>query len=151
MAENRVAAAEADRQLPVGGDIFLDHIGHFVRDPQAASRALARAGFAPTPVYVQVNPDGTPTGTGNVTCMFSRGYIEVLFKTADTPLGLEFAAAVAEHPGLHLVAFSVVDGAKAHQRVADAGFPMRPLVQFLKGCEWRFPYANKPGVANRHT
>ena len=84
---DRASAAEADRQLPVGGEIFLDHVGHFVRDPEAASRALARAGFAPTPVSVQANPDGTPTGTGNVTAMFSRGYIEVLFKTADTPLG----------------------------------------------------------------
>ena len=47
---------EADRQLPIGGEIFLDHVGHFVRDPQAASAALARAGFAPTPVSVQIQP-----------------------------------------------------------------------------------------------
>ena len=32
--------AQANRQLPLGEEIFLDHIGHFVRDPQAASRAL---------------------------------------------------------------------------------------------------------------
>lgn len=132
VAENRAAAAEADRQLPVGGEIFLDHIGHFVRDPQAASRALARAGFAPTPVSVQVNPDGTPTGTGNVTCMFSRGYIEVLFKTADTPLGLEFEAALTAHSGVHLVAFSVADAEAAHARLAKAGFAMRPLAQFQR-------------------
>src|SRR5438552_1709352 len=80
------------RRLPVGEEIFLDHVGHFVREPQSASRALMRAGFAPTPVSVQVNPDrngGAPrlTGTGNVTAMFSRGYVEALFKTADTPLG----------------------------------------------------------------
>ena len=50
-----------------------------------ATRSCA-AGFAPTPVSVQVNPDGTPTGTGNVTAMFARGYVEVLFKTAETPL-----------------------------------------------------------------
>ena len=84
------AEPAADRQLPVGGEIFLDHVGHFVRDPQAAAQALARAGFAPAPLSVQVNPDpagGPPqlTGTGNVTAMFARGYIEVLFKTADTP------------------------------------------------------------------
>ena len=54
---------EADRQLPRGDEIFLDHVGHFVADVEAAGRALARAGFAPTPVSVQVNPDpvdGTP-------------------------------------------------------------------------------------------
>ena len=135
MAENRASGGEADRQLPVGGEIFLDHIGHFVRDPQAASHALARAGFAPTPVSVQVNPDGTPTGTGNVTCMFSRGYMEVLFKTADTPLGLEFQAALSEHAGVHLVAFSVTDAEGAHARLAQAGFPMRPLVQFQRSVE----------------
>ena len=135
MAEIRAAAAEADWQLPVGTEIFLDHIGHFVRNPQAASRALARAGFAPTPVSVQVNADGTPTGTGNVTCMFSRGYIEVLFKTADTPLGLEFAAALSEHAGVHLAAFSVADAEAAHARLTQAGFRMRPLVQFQRPVE----------------
>ena len=63
------AKSEADRQLPIADEIFLDHVGHFVRDPEAAIRALARAGFAPTPVSIQVNPapDGAPrlTGTGN--------------------------------------------------------------------------------------
>src|SRR5712692_2566478 len=49
--------SEADRQLPLAGEIFLDHVGHFVRDPDAASRALARVGFAPTPASVQINPD----------------------------------------------------------------------------------------------
>ncbi|MBX9844403.1 MAG: VOC family protein [Xanthobacteraceae bacterium] len=139
MAENRAAAeeapSEADRQLPVGGEIFLDHIGHFVHDPQTASRALARAGFAPTPVSVQVNPDGTPTGTGNVTCMFGRGYMEVLFKTADTPLGLEFEAALSAHSGVHLAAFAVADAEGAHARLTKAGFAMRPLVQFQRPVE----------------
>jgi hypothetical protein len=135
VAENRAAAEGADRQLPVGGEIFLDHIGHFVRDPQAASRALARAGFAPTPVSVQVNPDGTPTGTGNVTCMFSRGYMEVLFKTADTPLGMEFEASLSGHAGVHLAAFSVADAEGAHARLTQAGFAMRPLVQFQRPVE----------------
>src|SRR5262245_44790337 len=76
------ARPEADRQLPLGEEIFLDHVGHFVRDPDAASRALARAGFAPTPVSIQVNPapDGSErlTGTGNVTAMLAGGYIEAL-------------------------------------------------------------------------
>src|SRR3979490_1803787 len=41
-----------DPQLPIADEIFLDHVGHFVRDPDAATRALARAGFAPTPVSI---------------------------------------------------------------------------------------------------
>ena len=127
-----VTTHEADRQLPVGDEIFLDHVGHFVRDPDAASAALARLGFAPAPKSVQYNPDGTLVGTGNVTAMFSRGYIEVLFKTVDTPLAREFDASLDAYVGIHLAAFSVVDGAKAHARVAAAGFAMRPLVQFSR-------------------
>src|SRR5215468_7171718 len=122
-----------DRQLPREGEIFLDHVGHFVPDPEAASHALARAGFAPTPASIQSNPDpagGAPrlTGTGNVTAMFARGYIEVLFKTADTPLGRELDAALARYHGVHLAAFSVADAAAAHERLAGAGFRTQPLV-----------------------
>ena len=114
-----------------------------MRDAGAASRALARAGFAPTPQSVQSNPDGTPTGTGNVTAMFSRGYIEVLFKTADTPLGREFDLALAGHAGVHLAAFSVADAEGAHRRLTEAGFAMRPLVQFQRPVET----VTGPGVA----
>src|SRR5262245_5675525 len=128
----RTETAEADRQLPLGEEIFLDHVGHFVPDREAAGRALARCGFAPTPVSVQVNPDGTPTGTGNVCAMFARGYIEVLFKTAATPLAAELDISMARYPGVHLSAFAVADAAKAHARLAAAGFALRPLVHFQR-------------------
>src|SRR5215216_6827831 len=98
---------EVDRQLPIGDEIFLDHIGHFVRDAASARDALVRAGFAPTPVSIQVTQHGGPTGTGNITAMLRRGYIEALFKAADTPLGRELDAALAHYPGIHLAAFSV--------------------------------------------
>jgi Glyoxalase-like domain len=136
-----------DRQLPILDEIFLDHVGHFVRDPHAAGRALARAGFAPTPVSIQVvpYPDGTPrpTGTGNVTAMFSRGYIEVLFKTADTPLGRELDAALTRHGGVHLAAFSVADAAAAHHRLASVGFRMQPLVHMQRPVDT----GGAPGIA----
>jgi hypothetical protein len=132
VAANRTSDPEIDRQLPIGDEIFLDHVGHFVRDATAAARALARAGFAPTPQSIQANPDGTPTGTGNVTAMFSRGYVEVLFKTADTALGREFDLALAGHAGVHLAAFSVADAEGAHRRLTGQGFAMRPLVQFQR-------------------
>jgi hypothetical protein len=130
-------ASEADRQLPLGEEIFLDHLAHFVRDPQAAGRALARAGFAPAPLSIQSNPDpdgGPPrlTGTGNITVMFRRGYVEVLFKTSDTPLAGELDAALARHAGLHLAAFAVADAAAAHARLGAAGFRVRPLVQMQR-------------------
>ncbi len=142
------AATAADRQLPRAGEIFLDHVGHFVRDPEAASRALARAGFAPAPLSVQVNPDpagGAPqlTGTGNVTAMFSRGYIEVLFKTADTALGRELDTALARYSGIHLAAFAVADAGEAHRRLAASGFRVRPLTAMQRPVDT----GGEPGTA----
>jgi hypothetical protein len=130
---------ECDRRLPRGDEIFLDHVAHFVTDAGAASRALARAGFAPTPVSIQVNPDPAggppgPTGTGNITAMLDRGYLEVLFKTADTPLGREFDVAVARYRGVHLAAFAVADAAATHHRLASH-FAMQPLVSMQRPVE----------------
>jgi Glyoxalase-like domain len=140
--------AQADRQLPLGAEIFLDHIGHFVPDPATASRALTRAGFAPTPVSTQTQPDpagGAPrlTGTGNVTAMLGRGYIEVLFKTADTSLGQELDAAMARYAGIHLVAFGVADAGSAHARLRREGFRVRPLVEMQRPVET----VGEPGIA----
>jgi Glyoxalase-like domain len=127
---------DVDRQLPAGDEIFLDHVGHFVRDAQAARQALMRCGFAPTPISVQVNADAaggvTPTGTGNVTAMFPRGYLEVLFKTSDTPLAGELDVALERHAGLHLAAFAVADAAKAHRRLAKSRFDVRDLVHMQR-------------------
>ena len=133
------AQTEIDRQLPSGDEIFLDHVAHFVRGADAASRALARAGFAPTPPSIQVNPDvavgAQLTGTGNVTAMFARGYIEVLFKTADTVLGREFDAMLARHAGIHLAAFAVADAQSARERLAASEFRVRPLVKMQRPVE----------------
>src|SRR5215475_12575704 len=131
---------EVGRRLPVGGEIFVDHVAHFVADPASASRALARAGFAPTPISVQVNPDPAggpprPTGTGNVTCMLDHGYLEVLFRTADTPLGGEFDAAMARYRGVHLAAFAVADTRVTHARLGQSGFRMQPLVAMQRPVE----------------
>jgi hypothetical protein len=118
----------------LGEGIFLDHVGHFVRDATSASRALMRAGFAPAPAAMHTSPDPgggapQPTGTGNVTAMLARGYIEALFKTAETPLGREIDAGTARYPGLHLVAFAVADAASAHRRLTASGFRVQPLVE----------------------
>jgi hypothetical protein len=136
------------RQLPDSGEVFLDHVGHFVADPAAAAEALARAGFMATPLSVQVNPDpagGPPrlTGAGNVCAMLRAGYLEVLYKTADTPLGAELDAARARYDGLHLVAFAVADAETQHARLAGAGFAMQPLVRMQRPVET----ATGPGTA----
>jgi hypothetical protein len=132
---------EVDRQLPNGDEIFLDHVAHLVLDVASARDALVRAGFAPTPVSVQVSHDNgawRPTGTGNTTAMLRRGYLEVLFKTADTPLVREFDAGLARYPGVHLAAFSVFDAGAAHRRLADSGFRVRPLVEMQRPVETEF-------------
>jgi Glyoxalase-like domain len=124
--------ADVARQLPLAEEIFLDHVGHFVPDREAASHAFVRCGFAPTPVSVQVNPDGTRTGTGNVCAMFPLGYVEVLFKTADTPLGAELDLSMARYRGVHLAAFAVADAGQAHPRLGAAGFALCPLVSMQR-------------------
>jgi hypothetical protein len=130
-------SSEVDRQLPLGEEIFLDHLAHFVRDPGPATAALTRAGFAPAPLSIQSNPDpdgGPPrlTGTGNVTVMFRRGYVEILFKTSETPLARELDSALERHAGLHLIAFAVADAAAAHGRLGNSGFLVRPLVKMQR-------------------
>jgi len=133
------AAPDIDRRLPAASEIFLDHVGHFVRDAGAASRALKRCGFTPTPISIQVNTDAAgraqPTGTGNVTAMLARGYLEVLFKTSETALSREFDAALDRHPGIHIAAFAVADAAQARQRLAASGFRVRDLVHMQRPVE----------------
>lgn len=133
-----------NRQLPSSNEIFLDHVAHFVTDIEGARRALTRAGFAPTPVSVQLDeqPDRTrqPSGTGNITAMLEQGYIEVLFKTADTPLGREIDSALSAYPGVHLIALAAADARREHCRLANIGFRVRPLVEMQR------PVTNETGA-----
>jgi hypothetical protein len=133
------AQREIDRRLPAGDEIFLDHVGHFVRDAEAASGALERCGFAPTPISIQVDADpagsARPTGTGNITVMLPHGYAEILFKTSDTALSRELDAALERHAGLHLAAFAVADAERAHRRLAENGFRVRDLVRMQRPVE----------------
>jgi len=76
-----------------------------------------------------------PTGLGNITAMFARGYLEVLFKNSDTPLASELDAALTRRAGLHLAAFSVTDAAAARERLAAAGFPVRDLARMQRPVE----------------
>jgi hypothetical protein len=130
-------SASDRRQLPTGEEIFLDHVAYFVRDAHAATRALVRAGFAPTPMSIQVSPDAKgaaprPTGTGNITAMLREGYVEALFKTSDTALSAELENAMHRYCGLHLVAFAVANAQSAHRRLATSGFRARPLVHMQR-------------------
>ncbi len=75
--------------MPVGDEIFLDHIAHFVSEKDRARNTLTSTGFTAAPFSIQTNrePDGTErlTGTGNTTAMLPRGYLEFLFKPPIRP------------------------------------------------------------------
>jgi hypothetical protein len=125
----------ARRQTPVGGEVYLDHVGWFVGDMDRAGVAFERLGFVLTPFVAQKNadPDGgppVPAGTGNRCAMLRRGYLEVLATVAglDTPLVRQHDAAIARYTGVHLLAFTVADAQAAQARLAQAGFaPQDPV------------------------
>jgi hypothetical protein len=127
--------AEMPTQVPDAGAVFLDHVGYFVPAIDPAADLLERCGFRLTPFTVQTNRiDRKPVaaGTGNRCAMFSRGYIEILVATADTPLAQQLNERLARHIGLHLAAFSSADAAAEHRRIAAAGFPVLPLVDMRR-------------------
>src|SRR5580658_49527 len=112
-------------QLPGPGEVFLDHTAFFVPAMDVASDVLERCGFRLTPFTVQTNREGNktvPSGTGNRCAMFRNGYLELLTATSDTPLAAQLREQIADHPGLHLAAFSTADAAGEHRRLAAAGF-----------------------------
>jgi hypothetical protein len=126
-------------QLPGPGEIFLDHTAFFVAAMEAAADALERCGFRLTAFTAQTNREGgatVPSGTGNRCAMLRNGYLEILTATptpsGDTPLAAQLRERVADHPGLHLAAFSTADTATEHRRLGEAGFPTLPLVDMRR-------------------
>ncbi|HEV2303204.1 MAG TPA: VOC family protein, partial [Stellaceae bacterium] len=73
-----------------------------------------------------------PAGTGNRCAMLSRGYVEILGKTSDTPLARQLEERLKRHVGLHLAAFSTADAAAERERLAAAGFAVPPLVDMRR-------------------
>ena len=84
-----MSAHWADRQLPEGGEVFLDHVGFFVVDLDAAGAGLERLGFRVSLANVQTNADAKgvlkPSGTSNRLARLKRGFIEMLAATHETP------------------------------------------------------------------
>lgn len=122
-------------QLPSSGQVFLDHTAFFVPAMEAAADALERCGFRLTPFTVQTNREGgatVPSGTGNRCAMLHNGYLELLTATSDSPLSAQLKERIADHPGLHLAAFTSADSAAEHRRLTEAGFPTLPLVDMRR-------------------
>ena len=124
--------------LPPSPDqVFLDHVGLFVPDLEAAPRHLESLGFRLTPFVAHRSNTGPagetePSGTGNRCAMFEEGYLEILGATADTPLARQLQAGLARYPGLHLIAFQVSDAAARHADLPGRGLTPQPLVELAR-------------------
>jgi len=131
--------AEPLPQTPPFGQVFLDHVGWFVPDIDAAGAAFERLGFVLTPFAAQRNADPAggppvPAGTGNRCAMLRRGYLEILTPVAgaDTPLAAQMRHAIDRYAGVHLIAFTVADADAAHAKLAGGGFRPQPPVHLRR-------------------
>ena len=131
------------RQQPEGDEIFLDHIGWFVPDMDAASRALERLGFILTPYSVHGDRDPVtgalrPVGTANRLIMLEQGYLEILTPVGDvdTPVARHMRATLAARgAGVHLIALTVADAARKAAALAASGFTLQPTVNLRRTLE----------------
>jgi len=125
-----------DQQLPTGDEVFLDHVGFFVADLEAAGARLTRLGFNVSPINLQQNADAAgalrPSGTSNRLAVLRRGFIEVLAATHETPLADQLKKAIARYEGLHLIALSHADIPGERERLVAAGFKMQEVVRLRR-------------------
>ncbi|HET7363001.1 MAG TPA: VOC family protein [Burkholderiales bacterium] len=117
----------ADRQRPPPGELYLDHVSHFVADLDAAARVCEALGLRVTPTSVQRTPEG-PVGASNRCVMLEAGYIELLSPTHHTPAATRMRALMRRYDGVHLVCYGTPDAEGEHRRLAAHGFDPQPLV-----------------------
>lgn len=128
----------ATRQLPGPGETFLDHLGHFVPDMEAAHRALTRLGFVQTPYTVHQTTPGpgaapVPGGTANRCVMLREGYIEVLCVVdPEHPTGARTRRQLERYTGVHIVAMTDPDALARRDRLAAAGFETQDPVNLRR-------------------
>jgi hypothetical protein len=118
----------AERQRPDPGELFLDHVAHFVPDLGAAAALLESLGFVVTPESAHATPEG-PAGTSNRCLMLDEGYIEILAPTLDTEKARRVRAHMARYAGVHLACFGTPSAEFEHPRLADHGFEPLPMVR----------------------
>jgi hypothetical protein len=125
-----------ERQLPQRGEVFIDHVGYFVHDLDAAGAQLERLGFRVSAINIQTNADAAgalkPSGTSNRLAKLEFGFLELLAATHDTPLADQFKRQIARYSGLHLIAFSAEDMRRERARLVDAGFAMQEVVELKR-------------------
>ena len=121
----------ADAQKPAPGELFVDHVGHFVVDLDAAARLLESLGLKVTATSVHQTPEG-PAGTSNRCVMLEEGYLEILSPTHDTATANRMRALMARYDGVHLVCYGTPDAEAEQRRLAAHGFEPQPLVDLSR-------------------
>jgi hypothetical protein len=135
----------ADRQRPKPGEVFVDHVSHFVADLDAAARGFEELGMKVTPTSVQTTAEG-PVGASNRCVMLDEGYIELLSPTHHTPSAQRLRAYMGRYTGVHLVCFGTPDAEDERRRLEAHGFAPQ-LVEFerkVKGGVARFRVVRVP-------
>jgi len=123
-----------DRQRPPPGELFLDHVSHFVPDLDAAAALLEKLGFVVTPASRQKTSEG-PVGASNRCVMLEEGYVELLTPTHDTPAAQRMRASMARFAGVHLACFGTPDAGAEQARLSAHGFEPQPLVDLQREVE----------------
>ncbi|HEY8252551.1 MAG TPA: VOC family protein [Burkholderiales bacterium] len=137
----------ADRQRPPAGELYLDHLAHFVPDLGAAAAVWEKLGFTVTPVSHHAVA-GKPAGTSNRCVMLEEGYLELLAPAMDTPHAQRVRALMKRYDGVHLACFGTPDAAAEHARLVAHGFEPEPLVSLERaidtGARLRFKVVYTP-------
>ena len=124
----------AQRQRPPPGDLYLDHLAHFVPDLAAAAAVWEKLGFRVTPLSDH-QVSGKPAGTSNRCVMLEEGYLELLAPTLDTPHAQSVRDRMKLFVGVHLACFGTPDAAAEHARLAAHGFEPEPVVNLQRDVE----------------
>jgi len=124
----------AQAQKPAPGELFVDHVSHFVADLDAAARIFESLGMKVTPTSVQQTPEG-PVGASNRCVMLKEGYLELLAPTHDTPAAQRMRGLMARYAGVHLVCFGTPDAEGEHRRLQAHGFEPQPLVDLSRAVD----------------
>lgn len=128
----------AERQRPPAGELYLDHLAHFVPDLGAAAAVWEALGFSVTPLSIH-NVSGKPAGTSNRCVMLEEGYLELLAPSEDkgvsTPHSRRVHELMRRYDGVHLACLGTPDAAAEHRRLADHGFEPDPLVNLERSVE----------------
>ncbi len=121
----------AERQRPPPGELYLDHLGPFVADLDAAAAVWEKLGFRVTPTSVH-QVSGKPAGTSNRCVMLEEGYLELLAPTLDTPNAQRVRDRMRLFVGVHLACLGTPDAAAEQRRLADHGFEPEPVVHLQR-------------------